>query len=284
MGGFYDRAIAFFITLPSAVLVGVCVVIIIHRMISADLAVVHGIVAMGVLLATLALCVRPPHPMFPILAWVAILALMLTYPFAETQLIKVQLRDIDVEKLERSYNALAARPDNAAAAFEVAKQLYAFGFVEQAIAIAESTLMQLSQKVDSVTNASFRDAFRAEQVLVNRWKHTPVPAPPPTARRCSCGAENPAQAIVCQKCGRPYMLEKVRAINPGKRFAGKLALTWILIAAAVVGGGALAMSAGSLAIPAIFVVLAIVGGLLYWLFRIPSAGASVKQPSIFYGE
>jgi hypothetical protein len=278
-----ERGIQLMVTLPSALLVAICIVMIVHRMIDGEFPVVQGIIGIGVLAMTLFYCVWPPHPAFPYVAWIAILSLMLTFPYAQTQLVKVQMREIDVSKLEKAQAALEQRPDNFAAAFEVAKQLYGFGFVQEAIAIGDQTMAILATRVDPIRNISFKDSFRPEIILLDRWKRTPAPPPPPGGGRCgACRTENPLGTVVCKGCGKPYLLEKVRAINPAKKFAAKLFLTWILLGVVIIAGAGIGLALGPAGIPVILVVLVIIGLLLHFLFRIPNAGSPMKEAPPLY--
>lgn len=284
MGNAMQRAEQLMITLPSAMLMAILMVLIIHRMIDGIFPPVPGFLAMSFCLVTLYLCVWPPHPYFPYIAWVCVLSLMATYPFAESQLEKIGLKEIDNERLEKVFTALEQHPDNYSAIFEVAANLYRQGFFLDAIVLTEKTLDVLSTRRDEIRNTSMRDVFRTEEILLRKWKNTPAPAPRPQDQVCdNCNTRNAPGSLFCSSCKRPYLLDKVKKIDPRSRFASKLILSYALIGLSIVFGAAVGLSVqGPMKYVVIIGALGAVGLLLNWLFSVRSAGHQVKEQKPLY--
>lgn len=283
MGRGYEAAISFITLIPCALIIAVCFLMIFRKMIDGDINFVPGICALAFLLVILYACVHPPHPAFPILAVVAIISLMLTFPFAHTQLTKAQMQEIDIYKLERAHTALIERPDNFSAAFELAKQLYSLGFIKEAIAMGDQTVAILSTRIDPVRNISFKEIFRTELIMLDKWKRTPAPPQPDGTSRCeNCHSENPYGTVVCKKCGKHFLLDKLRNVKPTKQFAAKLFLTWFMIGAVIIVAGGLGLVLGRMGIPVILVGILLAGVLLHRLFRVTTPGAAVKEVTTLY--
>lgn len=263
----------FIVAMPCIIVCAICGLLIVLRMIGGELQPAPGFGGLGVLIALMYFCVNPPHPWFPLLGVVAIVALMASFPFAEAELERREQREYDAERLERAYAAIQQKADNWSAHFEAAKWLRIQGFHRDALLIAENALNQLATQRDEVKNMSMRDAFRAEEDMVRRWKReAPVPEPA-LARQCpACKKVNEAGSLLCAQCGRPYHLDKAMLARFRDKVYAKLILTYAIVTALVLGGGGIGLALeGGLRYLAIGGAVVAAGLLLGWVFRPPSA-------------
>lgn len=261
----------FLVTIPAGVIMAICFLLIVYKMIDGEIPGLPGMVALTSVLVMLWFCVWPPHPALPAVILVSVIALMVTFPFAERVLQDVEQREYDVSRLERAFGALQQKYDNPSAMFEAAKWLHVQGFHADAIAIGEATLAMLSTKRDDVKNVSMRDHFRAEEQLVMRWKRSPIGPVHASAYVCpACKTSNVPGTLFCAGCRRPYLLDRVKSVDLRARFWGRLILTWGLIGATVAGGAAIGLTfTGPLRWVVLGVALLVIGLLLTILFRPP---------------
>lgn len=276
MGEGMARFEQFLVTIPSAVVVAICFLLIFYKMVDGDVPVLPGLGALTVLIGLLWLCVWPPHPALPAVILVSIVALMVTFPFAERQLSDIEQREYDVERLERAVRSLEQKADNPSALFEAARWLYVQGFHHDAIAIGDAALRMLSTKRDEVRNTSMRDQFRAEDRMVAQWRTLPAAPVHESVYKCpACQTQNPPGTLFCNGCRRPYLLDRVKRVDLRSRFWGKLILTWALVGATVVGAASVGLSLeGTPRFMAIGVGVAVLGLLLGFLFRPPRPTAA----------
>lgn len=261
------------VAIPCITIIAICVLLIAYRMVSADLDFLPGMGAITLLIVVMYFCVSPPHPLVPAVALVSILALMISYPFVEKQLEDRELRAYDVSRLERAFAALEQKQDNPSAAFEAARWLWQQGFKHDAIAIAEGTLAKLDTKRDEVKNTSLRDMFRTEEGHLRAWKREPLAPEPPKARTCpACNTVNAAGALRCTGCNRPYLLDKAKLADFRDRVGAKLVLSYAAVCGLIVGGASIGMAVeGPMRWVAVLVAVGLVGGLLAFLLKPPTA-------------
>jgi hypothetical protein len=218
------------------------------------------------------MCAKPAHPAIPGVILVVVLTLMVLTPFAIEQVDKVELRAMHTERLIRAYNALVERPDNVAATFEICRGLYTHGMKGNAIAIASMTMEKLSRHVDPVQNRSLRDRFREEEFMVKKWTRETAKTPNELrAIPCpGCGHMNPMNLLVCEKCGRPYLLDIAHKMNHKPRVYGRIVVAFAAIASLIVLCAAIGLVFQGIVL---FLVLAAAigatGGVVHWLFRAP---------------
>lgn len=261
------------IAIASGVVLGIAVLLIIYKMIDGEIPPAPGMGSLIGIVGVLMLTVKPPHPAIPAVVLVVALTLMAFFPFALNQLDKADLLSFDVDRLEKSYQSLAARPDNFAAKLEVAKALHSQGFVHQAIAIASATLDTISSERDSVSNRSLRDQFKDEDYRVKQWMRTAGKAPLYAHHmKCpKCGHENALSSPLCEKCGNAFLLDVARKGDNKSKVVGKLVLAWGILALYIVGVAAVSVNlSGAMAVGVISVALLGLGGFFAWLFRRPS--------------
>jgi ribosomal protein L40E len=261
------------IAVCAGVVLGIAALLIVYKMIDGDVPVSMGLGSLVGLLGVLLLTVRPPHPAIPAVVLIVAITLMAFFPFMLNQLDKADLNSFDVERLENSYRSLAQRPDNFASKLEVAKALHSQGMVHHAIAIANATLDTISSERDAVTQRSLRDQFREEDAKVKMWMrqagNIPLMADHMICR--GCNHENPLSAIVCEKCGNPYLLDAAKRGDNKTKVIGKLVLAWGLLALFLVGSASAGLSMpGILGYAVILAFLVGIGLLFSWMFRRPS--------------
>ncbi len=270
-----DEALGvFLVSIATGLVLGTAVLLLIYKMVDGDLPVLPGICSLIMILFAMALAIKPPHPAVTGVIFVLALTLMAVFPYAEQKLEEFELRAIDAERLARSFSAVQARPDNFAAKFELARQLYDLGFHAQAIHLTSSTLDGLDTEQDQVRNQSLRDVFHREQVLLRRWQGQPMGA---GALKCpSCGAFNRPTDLFCSGCGQPHMLNIVRGQEVKPRVWAKLVLAWAALALFIPGSVAIGMNLDGVVRFATFAAsLAAVGILIGWLFRPPKHAKQV---------
>jgi hypothetical protein len=266
-----DEAVgSLLIAVTSGVVLAIAILLILYRMIDGDIPAPLGAGAIVMILGLLIGSVRPPHPALPGVVLVVALTAMAFFPFALHTLERAELQGIDIHRLERAYRAYSERPDNASALFELARCLHLHGMANHAIAIGSATLETLSTKVDPIKNASLKDAFRGEEIMVRTWTRdrdkSPTKVEPITCP--SCGNRNAIGQPVCLKCQRPYLLDLAQQLDVRPRIMGRLVLAWAALALFLVIAVGLGMAFQGTAMIATFAVaLAAVGGFLSWLFR-----------------
>lgn len=272
-----DEAIGgFLIAIACGVVLGVAVLLIIYKMVDGDIPILAGLGALIMIMFSMVLAIRPPHPTVPGIVLVMALTLMALFPYAEEKLEEFELRSIDANQIAKSYATIQMRPDNFAAKIELAKQLHAHDFPTQALQLMESTLQVLSNQRDDVQNRSMRDVFHREDALLKRWKSTPIQQETKSFVCPTCGNRNAPNEIFCSKCQRPYMLDIVRGQEVRPRVWGKLILAWAAIALFIPGAAAIGMNlSGALQVLAFGVALAAVGGLIAWLFKPPKHAVEI---------
>lgn len=259
------------ITGVDIIVMGITIILILHRMIAGDLRTEAGILAISACLFLMWISIKPSHPAIPALALIVVITLVTFFPFALTMLEKAEMRAIDTEQLDKAYAALRARPDNTAAKLQIAKMLHDQGLREHAIAVAGAALGSLSTEVDPVHNRSVRDLFYNEAILLRRWQQEQVAEPkrlPPFVKCPSCGKENVVGDLLCMGCGRPYLLDAVSQTDSGGKIMSKLVMAWAAVAAFFVGGVTVALTfEGAVRLILFVSALAGVGAFITWLFR-----------------
>lgn len=272
MGNAQDAIGGLMIAVASGVVLGIAALLIIYKTIDGDIPGWMGLGSLVGIIGVLLMTAKPPHPAIPGIVLVVALTLMAFFPFMLNQLDKADLNSFDVGRLQKSYQALAARPDNFASKLEVAKALHSQGFVHQAIAIANATLDSIPTEKNDVTNRSLRDQFRDEEYKVKQWMRAAGKVPLYAAHmRCgNCNHENPLTAVVCEKCAHPYLLDVARKGDNKTKVIGKLVLSWGLLALLLVGSAAVGLAMpGAAGIGVIFLFLIGIGLLFAWMFRRP---------------
>lgn len=239
-----------------------------------------GIVGLIGVMASFAICVASRSMAVQISSCVGMVSLMVFFPFAGDYLARQDLRCLTAEHIDRGHAELAIRPDNFPAWFQLARNLYDFGYRGHAIAIAEQTMERIPNVPDPMSNATMRDLFRNEDYEIRRWRREsenpkyfrPVPC-------TKCKNPNPPGTINCQRCGAPYILELSRKTPGSAVIYSKLVVGWAVIAAMIPGAALLSeRSSGGLGAMIVLGSIAIGIVILVFLFRPPSGVIDNPRP------
>lgn len=201
--------------------------------------------------------VNPPSPVVPPLLLVCATATIILFPMAQFAMNKSQLKEIDVEAVERAYEVLAMRRDNTGAKLRLAKSLYNLGYVKHAIAIADASLRNEDRKV-------FREEFIQLESWRNRAQSSKAPEIQPIV--CvHCHLSNQGVALFCDRCGSNLLADYVRGkwLNPGLK--SKVLLIWIVLVSGSVAAPALGTSLPPAAAIAAIAALVLVIALFVWI-------------------
>ena len=262
----------FLITMALIPVIGCAVIWVVREMIMQSIGGLEGIVALSILIAMFVGSIVSPSPLVAGASLLSILALACFFPFAEAQMGKRVGRELNATRIDRAHEAIAAKPDNAAAWFELAHAMHERGWQGHAIAVAEQTLNGLSADPDPFTQNSLRSLFWSEELALKQWKKSADPRLCRPIKCPLCGAPNPPGPIACAGCGKPYLLELSRKSDTVTGLVGRLVLGWALVAGAI-AAGAFAGSMG-FGVYGVLVSLAVVGAVLWWLFRSPLGDAT----------
>ena len=273
MGNVEEMVGGLLVGVACGVVLGIATLLIVYKMIDGEIPVWMGLGSIVGIIGIILLAVRPPHPAIPAIVLVVALALIAFFPFMLNQLDKAELNSFDVERLAKSYQSIAERPDNFASKLELAKALHSQGMIHHAIAIASATLDTIPSERDSVTLRSLRDQFKDEDYKVKQWMRQAANIPLYADHmRCRiCNHENQLSSIVCEKCGNSYLLDSARRGDNKTKVIGKLVLSWALVALLIVLSASAGLSMpGFLGIAAILVAVVCIGFLFHWMFKRPN--------------
>jgi len=173
------------------------VISLIHWMVAGDVEAWIGIPGVVLAVCLGAVTTRPPDPMLSPLLFAAVLGTVVLFPFVRALHHRRQLAQIDIEQLASIHDGLARNPANWAAKFRMAEILYQRGHTGPAIRLAEAAIVHLPANL-----------FAPEHRVINGWRSTPHH---PESLRCPpclrCGFNNEPGEHVCQRCGRPFLLD-----------------------------------------------------------------------------
>lgn len=257
------------IALAMAPIAGIAVLFLVRYMIDGELDIVPGFGGIGVIVLMMVIAIWQPVPIASGAVFVILLSLMAFFPYALSQLERIEMQEIDTDALDAAYRNVHDRPDNVVARFRLAQALHDHGLPGHAILLAESTLDTISTVIDPVQNRSSRYLYRSEEQSAKQWRRELRDDRVFSSLKCpSCGHLNPPTAIACEQCQKPYLLELARKLKPRARFLGKLVVAWAAIALFLVAAALLGNSlSGVMAMLSILLALGCVGGLIYWLFK-----------------
>jgi len=233
-----------------------------HWTIGGDIDAITGILGIGVAVGLGYEAINPPVPQLSGLTVVAVFVTVIMFPFVRSALDRRQLRGVDIEALERSYQALAVRPDNVIAKFKIAKVLFDLGVCGHALRIGESLVPEMPARF-------FSDELRT----VRRWQAMKLEARFFSPVVCAeCHTSNDPGLLFCRKCGAPFLLDFTKGKVVGTRLGKKLISTWISLVAVLIGiPAAKALPPGPcVATVAAMMIFAI--GMVYMAFRDPTGG------------
>ncbi|MHB8636256.1 MAG: hypothetical protein ACYC96_07265 [Fimbriimonadaceae bacterium] len=192
--------------------------------IQGDLEFPIAVVGCGIALALGYLTMNPPRPEFA--PWIAIAtaAPVLSYPFLSNASRKRALVQIDVEEVERAYDALGQQPQNPALKFRLAKALFNRGMVHAALAIAEPALKELPRR-----------HYMDENRMIVGWRSHAVGKPPASYGCLQCGFHNRPGTVFCQGCGGRLFLPHAEGRWVGKATMQKVLVVWFSLMLLVFG-------------------------------------------------
>lgn len=188
-----------------------------------DVLSAFGGILLGIGLGMTALLAREPF-MAPLIL-VAVIGTMIVFPFMRSALNKKALDRIDYEAVERAYELLRERPDNAAAKFKLAKTIYNKGMPGHALKLAEDALQQMPAS-----------AFMEEHRIVKSWRRYKMTSNQLAPLNCfHCGHANQAGLVHCERCGQPFLLDHARGAWVGPTMVRKFIAAWVGMIVALVG-------------------------------------------------
>jgi hypothetical protein len=226
-------------------------------MVGGDIDGLTGVVAICAGFGLGMLAMFPPLPILSPISFVVLVGTMILYPFVRSALDRRELRSVDVETLERTYETLGQRPLNPSARFRLATCLWTLGLPENAIAIAEESLKNMPVQ-----------HFRDEHRQLASWKTRPASGNRPQPLECpQCGRVNPASEIYCQGCGAPFLLLRVRRRFVPGNMGRRLIAAWVAMVAVLVGIPASTALPPMLTVLTILVLLAAIVVVIWLAFR-----------------
>lgn len=250
-------------------IMGFAAVWLVQRMVGGDLEVLPGITGLFMIAVLFGVAVLVPEQKMAGPIVVLVVALMVFFPFAETEFEKHEMFGIDAERIDKAHQELAVRPDNASARFALARALYERGLAGHAIAIAENALSNLSAERDVMSLQSMRDKFRNEEYELRRWKKEaldprlfePVACP-------KCGADNAPGTIECSRCRGPYLLELARKKSGTRAIYGRMIVGFATTAALLVVASYIGLNvAWPGSVFGLGLAVIVIGLFLGWIFR-----------------
>ena len=192
------------------------VLALVQWMVSADVDVFSGIVGIGLAIFLGIVALDPPTPWAPVAAFVAAVSTIVLYPPLAWLANRHELNSVDAESVERIYESLQERPNNAPSLLRLAKILYAKGYAGHAIALAEIALRNLP-----------RGLFPDEHRMVQHWKRAAVNEAYFRPIACiECGYANPPGDVYCARCRSPFFQSVVRGRWVGRTLARRALAIW----------------------------------------------------------
>jgi hypothetical protein len=240
--------------------IAIWVLSLVQWMITGDIDVVSGIVGIGIAIGLGFISLDASTKSYAPLTFVAVLATIFMYPFVRSSLTRKELKSIDVEALERAYQALGLKPNNPVSKFAIARRVYALGMPGHAVKIAESALAYLPE-------THFLDEHRT----LRNWKASVTNPAYFTPIACvECHTPNPPGNIHCAACGAPFLLDRARGKFVSGPLGRRLLAAWIGMVAVLAGIPATSLLPPIGQIAAILLLLAVAGVVLYLAFRTDS--------------
>jgi hypothetical protein len=192
------------------------VVALVHWMVAADIDVFSGIVGIGLAIFLGLVALNPPTPWAPAAAFaVAVSSVVLYHPLSWLAN-RHELNSVDAEIVERIYESLRERPNNAPSLLRLARILYEKGYAGHAIALADTALRNLP-----------RGLFPDEHRMVQHWKRAAVNEAYFRPIACiECGYLNPPGEVYCGRCRSPFFQSVIRGRWVGRNLARRALAIW----------------------------------------------------------
>ena len=208
--------------------------------------------------------IKPPIPVLSPISFCLVVGTVVFFPFLRASLDRRQLRNMDVEGVQRAYDALGQRPDNPFAKFKLAQSVYRLGMIGHGVALADSAMALIPERT-----------AQEEYRLLKKWKAAGVP--PETLKPIECiECRNPCQPgwTHCRNCGAPFLLDRAKGRVLSIGHARQLIAIWAGLVLACLGIPVAMMLPPLAAIAAIIVILAGAVGFVAFSFKFTSAGAA----------
>lgn len=203
----------------------VWIVSLVHWMVMGEIDAISGVFGIFVAFGMGYLGLNPPFPDLPMILFVASLATVALAPMTRVAMNRSALSALDVEAIGRAYELLASKPDNFGAKFRLARSLYNKGIVGHAIAIADSALKNVPERM-------FPEEFR----MLQQWKAHAGKLDAQERIRCfECGVPNYPGAVFCSRCGAPYLLDYAQGRWMKSTMVKRVLVTWIFAMLCVIG-------------------------------------------------
>jgi hypothetical protein len=237
--------------------VGVWVFSIVGWLIMGEIDLITGIVALGVVLGMAFLALNPSTREFSPYLLVASLTSVAMYPFVRRGLAKRESKSMDIEALERAYEALRLRPDNPISKFTIARGCYALGMPGHALRIGENALGQMPVGY-----------FPEEHRTVRRWQavaQNPTYFEPIACVECQ--TMNIPGNVHCAACGAPFLLDRARGRVFSQSTGKRLLSVWMALVILICGIPASSKLEIGPQIAALFGMFAVATAMIWLAFR-----------------
>jgi hypothetical protein len=197
----------------------------IHWMIGGEIDVIWGIIGVSVGIGLGLAAFTPPFPGYSMIAFGVVLGTVILYPFLRSVMLEFDAKRMNIDRLQLAYEQLSHRPLNPASRFRVAETAYKLGMVGHAVAIADSAIPQMPIQY-----------FRNEHATYRQWKGVVQHPDYFRAIPCkSCGHFNPPGEVYCEKCGAPYLLDRVQLKIAGGDVATRMIGAWATLVLLIAG-------------------------------------------------
>lgn len=211
-----SNPVAIFVGMLVWIPIGIWTMQLMYWMIGGDVDALVGIPGIIVAFGLGFVSMRPPTPQTPYYTLFGLTGTLILFPILRKIMHARELRSIDVEAIERSYEQLTFKINNPSSRFRIAKHLHALGHVGHAIAVAERALLELPVQF-------FRDEHRA----VAQWKAMRHSASSYNPIECvRCGFSNLPGEVLCGRCGGPFLLDRVKGRIVDESLGKRLLIGW----------------------------------------------------------
>lgn len=206
-------------------IVAAWVLTLVQRMITDDVDLISGTIGISLALGLGYMSISPPKPFLQPLSIGILFLSGIMIPILRAAYHKRELRDAEVEGIEKAYEGFVLRPNNPAAQIRMARHLYNLGVRGHAMKLADDALPQLP-----------RQYFPDEHRMMEAWRHHPLAKSEFDPIACvECGTMNPAGMIHCSKCGARYLLHRVQGRVMSKSTGRRVLAGWIVLVLLIVG-------------------------------------------------
>jgi hypothetical protein len=236
----------------------------IHWMIQGDIDAGSGLVGILFGFGMGYTAVKPPIPILSPIAFCLVVGTIVFFPFLRMSLDRRQFRNIEIEGVEKAYEAIGQRPDNPFAKFKLAQSVYRLGMIGHGVALADSVMASVPERI-----------AQEEHRLLKKWIAAGVP--PETLRPIQCiECRSLCQPgwTHCRNCGAPFLLHRAKGKIMPAGHARMLMAIWAAMVLAAIGIPAATALPPALALPAMALIL--VGAVLFVVLthRFTQAGAA----------